>query len=312
MVFRKVDILDLDLKLLVAFEAVLTQRSVSGAAEVIGLSQPAMSTCIGKLRKILGDQLFVRTSRGMEPTPLGMDLAGPIRDALALLRQGLNQHRHFEPATSTRVFRIIMTDIGEQVFLPRLVKRLGDVAQGISLRTVQLPVKEMREALEAGEIDLAVGFIPDLAAGYYQQQLFKRSYVCVVRRDHPKIGDTLTLKQYINASHAIVSAPGTGHQVVERVIARKGLNRRVVLHITHFLAIPLIVGNTDLMVTVPTMLAESYLPTSNIKLLEPPIKMPLYAIKQYWHERFHKDPANRWLREQFSDLFLDNKFANGR
>ena len=96
MVFRKVDILDLDLKLLVAFEAVLTQRSVSGAAEVIGLSQPAMSTCIGKLRKILGDQLFVRTSRGMEPTPLGMDLAGPIRDALALLRQGLNQHRHFE------------------------------------------------------------------------------------------------------------------------------------------------------------------------------------------------------------------------
>ena len=311
MVFRKVDILDLDLKLLVAFEAVLTQRSVSGAAEAIGLSQPAMSTCLGKLRRILGDQLFVRTSRGMEPTPLSMDLAAPIRDALALLRQGLNQYRHFEPATSTRVFKIIMTDIGEQVFLPRLVKRLGDVAPGVSLRTVQLPVKEMREALEAGEIDLAVGFIPDLAAGYYQQKLFKRSYVCVVRRDHPKIGDTLTLKQYLNASHAIVSAPGTGHEVVERVITQKGLDRRIVLHITHFLAIPLIVGNTDLMVTVPTMLAESYLPISNIKLLEPPIKMPSYAIKQYWHERFHEDPANRWLRELFSDLFLDTKLANG-
>lgn len=305
MVFRNVDIRDLDLKLLVAFEAVLTQRSVSAAAESMGLSQPAMSTCLGRLRKTLGDPLFVRTSRGMEPTPLGMDLAGPIRDALALLRQGLNRNRHFEPATSTRTFRIIMTDIGERVFLPRLVKRLSEVAPGVSLRTVQLTVKEMRDALEAGEMDLAVGFIPDLAAGYYQQQLFKRSYVCVVRSDHPKIGNTLTLKQYLDASHAIVSAPGTGHEVVERVIARKGLDRRIVLHVSHFLAIPLIVGTTDLMVTIPTMLAESYLPTSNIKLLAPPLKMPVYAVKQYWHERFHKDPANRWLRELFAELFRD-------
>ena len=305
MVFKKIDILELDLKLLVAFEAVLTQHNVTAAAESVGLSQPAMSTCLGKLRKVLDDPLFVRTSRGMEPTPFAMELAEPIRHALDLIRQTLNRDKHFVPATSQRTFRVIMTDIGERVFLPALLQRLSEVAPGVNLRTVQLRVKEMREALESGEMDLAVGFIPDLAAGYYQQRLYNRSYVCVVRSDHPHIGDTLSLKQYLAASHAIVSAPGTGHDVVEQVLADKGYSRRVALHVTHFLAIPRIVANTDLVVTIPTMLAESYLDTSNIKLLTPPLKMPIYAIKQYWHERFHEDPANRWLRELFCELFRD-------
>lgn len=127
----------------------------------------------------------------------------------------------------------------------------------------------------------------------------------MARGDHPTIGDTLTLKQYLAASHAIVSATGTGHDVVERVLAARGYTRRIALHVTHFLAIPLIVANTDLVVTIPTMLAESYLPTMNIKLLAPPLKMPVYAIMQYWHERFHEDPANRWLRELVCELFRD-------
>jgi DNA-binding transcriptional LysR family regulator len=300
-----VNILDLDLKLLVAFETLLRQRNVTAAADSIGISQPAMSTCLGRLRKVLQDPLFVRTSRGMEPTPFAMELADPIRDALQLLRQTLNRDKHFDAATSTRTFRIVMTDIGERVFLPALLQRLTEVAPGINVRTAQLPMKEMREALEAGEMDLALGFIPDLSAGFYQQRLFTRSYVCVARIDHPDIGDTLSLKQYLAASHAIVSAPGTGHDVVERVLARKGHTRRIALHVTHFLAIPLIVANTNLLVTLPTMLAESYLPTGNIKLLEPPLKMPTYAIKQYWHERFHEDPANRWLRELFWEMFSD-------
>jgi DNA-binding transcriptional LysR family regulator len=305
MVFKKSDILDLDLKLLVAFEAVLMQRNVTAAAQSIGLTQPAMSTALGKLRKVFKDPLFVRTSRGMEPTPFAMQLAEPIRHALHLIRQTLNREKTFDAATSTRTFRIVMTDIGERVFLPALLQRLSEIAPGVNVHTVQLPVKEMREALESGQMDLAVGFIPDLAAGFYQQRLYKRSYVCVVRGDHPTIGNTLTLKQYLAASHAIVSATGTGHDVVERVLAERGYTRRIALHVTHFLAIPLIVANTDLVVTIPTMLAESYLPTMNIKLLAPPLKMPVYAIMQYWHERFHEDPANRWLRELFCELFRD-------
>ncbi|MEO7400343.1 MAG: LysR family transcriptional regulator [Polaromonas sp.] len=299
------DILHLDLKLLVAFEAMLATRNVTSAAHAIGLTQPAMSTCLGKLRKVLGDPLFVRTSRGMEPTPFALELSEPIRNALHLIRQTLNRDKHFDAATSTRTFKLIMTDIGERVFLPDLLRRLSTVAPGLNIRTVQIPGKEMREALESGEMDLAVGFIPDLNAGYYQQRLFNRSYVCVTRSDHPVIKDTLSLKQYLAASHAIVSAPGTGHDVVERVLTEKGLKRRIALHVRHFLAIPLIVANTDLIVTIPAMLAESYLPAGNIKLLTPPVKLPVYSIKQYWHERFHEDAANRWLRGLIYELFGD-------
>ncbi|MFC6520972.1 LysR substrate-binding domain-containing protein [Undibacterium arcticum] len=241
----------------------------------------------------------------MEPTPFALELSEPIRNALHLIRQTLNRDKHFDAATSTRTFKLIMTDIGERVFLPDLLRRLSTVAPGLNIRTVQLPVKEMREALESGEMDLAVGFIPDLNAGYYQQRLFNRSYVCLIRPDHPVIKDALSLKQYLAASHAIVSAPGTGHDVVERVLTEKGLKRRIALHVTHFLAIPLIVANTDLIVTIPTMLAESYLPAGNIKLLAPPVELPVYSIKQYWHERFHEDAANRWLRGLIYELFGD-------
>lgn len=299
------DILDLDLKLLVVFEAMLAARNVTLAAESIGMTQPAMSTYLGKLRKVMGDPLFVRTSRGMEPTPFAVELSEPIRNAMQLLRQTLNRDKHFDAATSTRTFNLVMTDIGERVFLPTLLQRLTKVAPLVSIRTVQLPVSEMREALESGEMDLAVGFIPKLSAGFYQQRLFTRSYVCVVRTDHPTIGDRLSLKQFLAASHAVVSAPGTGHEVVERVLAEKDLARKVALRVTHFLAIPLIVANTDLIVTIPEMLAESYLPAGNIKILQPPIKLPSYAIKQHWHERYHDDPANQWLRELIRDLFGD-------
>lgn len=299
------DILNLDLKLLIVFEAMLATHNVTSAASAIGLTQPAMSTSLGKLRRVLGDPLFVRTSRGMEPTPFAMELADPIRHALHLIRQTLNRDKHFDAATSSRTFKLVMTDIGERVFLPDLLRRLSEIAPGINIRTVQLREREMREALESGEMDLAIGFIPALNAGYYQQRLFTRSYVCVTRPDHPVIKNTLSLKQYLAASHAIVSAPGTGHDVVEKVLMQKGLSRRVALHVTHFLAIPLIVANTDLVVTIPAMLAESYLPSGNIKILPPPVKLPVYAIKQYWHERFHEDAANRWLRGLVFELFGD-------
>jgi DNA-binding transcriptional LysR family regulator len=300
------NITDLHMKLLLAFEAMLTYRNVTAAAEAIGLSQPAMSVCLNRLRALFNDPLFVRTSRGMEPTPYAQELADPIRAALNTLRQTLNRNTSFDPSTSTRTFHISMTDIGARVFLPPLLQHLSKVAPGVNLHAVQLPIKELREALESGEMDLAVGFIPGLSTGYYQQRFFNRSYVCIARRDHPVIGDTLSLDEYLAASHAVVSAPGTGHDVVESVLAERGYTRRVALHVSHFLAIPLIIASTDLVVTIPTMLAESYLHTSNIKLLAPPLAFPEYAIAQYWHSRFHKDPANRWLRGLLSEMFQDS------
>ena len=301
------DIGTLELKLLIAFEAMLDARNVSLAADALGFTQPAMSTALGKLRKSMGDPLFVRTSRGMEPTPYAIELSGPIREALGLIRRAISRDAKFDPATSARTFTLIMTDIGERVFLPPLMQRLRAIAPRVNIKTVHVPLREMREALASGEMDLALGFIPDLKAGFYQQRLFGQTYVCMLRADHPQIRKTLSLAQFLNASHAVISSEGTGHEVIERVLAEKGLARRIALHVTRFLALPPIIANTDLIVTIPRALGESYSGVANIKLLAPPVDFPGFDVKQHWHERYHQDLGNKWLRELMVALFRKGK-----
>ncbi|MDX3894859.1 LysR family transcriptional regulator [Pusillimonas sp.] len=301
------NITDLNIRFLLVFEAMMTHRNVTAAAESIGLTQPALSVCLKKLRELHNDPLFVRTSHGMEPTVLAQELKEPILQALNLLRQTLNHTHDFDPGTSTRTFHMVMTDIGARVFLPPLLGQLSRIAPNVNLNTVQLPVKDMRDALESGDMDLALGFIHGLFADCHQQQLFRRSYVCMVRRDHPKIGDTISLEDYLAMPHAVVSAPGSGHDIIENTLIKKGYQRRVALRLSHFLAIPLIVASTDLIVTIPTMLAESYVPVTNLKIIEPPIAFPEYTISQYWHGRYHNDAGHRWLRELIYKMFRDNE-----
>src|SRR5690606_17612822 len=198
----------------------------------------------------------------------------------ALLRQSLDHTQEFDPRTSTRTFHMVMTDIGARVFLPPLLNELSVCAPNVNLNTVQLPIRQMREALESGDMDLALGFIHGLSADCYQQQLFRRSYVCMVRSDHPRVGDTITLEDYLAMPHAVVSAAGSGHEIVESILSKKGYQRRVALRMSHFLAIPLIVASTDLIVTIPTMLAESYMQVTRLKMLEPPLEFPEYTISQ--------------------------------
>lgn len=306
-IYQKMNITDLNIKLLLAFEAMMTHRNVTVAAESIGLTQPALSVCLKKLRDLMDDPLFVRTSHGMEPTVLAQELKEPLLQALALLRQSLNHTQEFDPATSTRTFHMVMTDIGARVFLPPLLNELSRSAPGVNLNTVQLPVREMRDALESGDMDLALGFIHGLFADCYQQRLFRRSYVCMVRRDHPVVGDSITLEDYLAMPHAVVSAAGSGHEIIESTLAKKGYQRRVALRLSHFLAIPLIVASTDLIVTIPTMLAESYMAVSRLKIIQPPLEFPEYTISQYWHGRNHNDPGHRWLRELVYRMFRDNE-----
>lgn len=301
------NITDLNIRFLLVFEAMMTHRNVTAAAESIGLTQPALSVCLKKLRELHNDPLFVRTSHGMEPTVLAQELKEPILQALNLLRQTLNHTHDFDPGTSTRTFHMVMTDIGARVFLPPLLGQLSRIAPNVNLNTVQLPVKDMRDALESGDMDLALGFIHGLFADCYQQQLFRRSYVCMVRQDHPSIGDTISLEDYLAMPHAVVSAPGSGHDIIENTLTKKGYQRRVALRLSHFLAIPLIVASTDLIVTIPTMLAESYVPVTNLKIIEPPIAFPEYTISQYWHGRYHNDAGHRWLRELIYKMFRDNE-----
>ncbi len=296
---------DLDLNLLRAFDAIATEGSVTIAGERIGLSQPAMSNALSRLRQLFGDPLFVRTPRGMRTTPFAQQLAQPVREALRLIQGALQQHAGFEPGSSGNTFRFHMSDIGEMVFLPGLLERVKREAPGVKIEVVRIPIKEVHAALEAGELDLAIGFLPGLTTGMRQQSLFRDHYVCMLRADHPVVGARISAKQFREAAHVLVSYAGTGHQVIEETFVAQGLGARIAARVPHFLVVPMILARTDLIVTVPSRVAAIFARTGNFKILPLPLRMPSFEVRLHWHQRFHQDPANRWLREAMTDLYAE-------
>ena len=299
------NVTDLDLNLLRAFDAIATEGSVTIAGERIGLSQPAMSNALSRLRQLFGDPLFVRTPRGMRPTPFAQQLAQPVREALRLIQAALQQHAGFEPGSSSNTFRFHMSDIGEMVFLPGLLERVKREAPGVKIEVVRIPIKEVHAALEAGELDLAIGFLPGLTTGMRQQSLFRDHYVCMLRADHPVVGARISAKQFREAAHVLVSYAGTGHQVIEETFVAQGLGARIAARVPHFLVVPMILARTDLIVTVPSRVAAIFAQTGNFKILPLPLRMPSFEVRLHWHQRFHQDPANRWLREAMTDLYAE-------
>lgn len=294
----------MDLKLLAVFDEVYKTRSVSRAGENLGVAQSSISIALARLRRHFGDPLFVRTSDGMQPTPHATSLVAPIRQALELLRGITRQQAVFEPARSQRTFRICMTDITHLVLLPALINRLRDVADGINVEITHIS-GQTPKMLESGEADLAVGFMPQLEAGFYQQKLFEQDFACVVRRDHPRIRSRLTQAMFRREKHVLVTAAGTGHYLAEEALGKLGVHRTVALRLPNFLGIGGLVATTDLMVTVPRRVAETLVRIADVKMLLPPFVLPVFSIKQHWHERYQQDPANRWLRSVISDLFLE-------
>ncbi len=300
------DITDIDLNLLVVFDALLRTRSVSRAARQLGMSQPAASLALNRLRKTFGDPLFVRTSRGIHPTPFSESMAAPLEAVIDRIRADLLQQPTFDPATAQRAVTFNMQDIGELVFLPQIFERLSALAPGLQLRTVNLPIAELERALRTGEVDLAVGHYPELiSAALYQQRLFTHTFVCIVRADHPTIGGELTRKQFIEGRHAVVHPAGHMNDPLEAELQQQGLSRRISVRIEHFLAVPTMLERSDLIFTVPYAIGASLARLAAIKLVKPPFKARPRLVRQHWHSRFHHDAANRWLRGVVADLFLD-------
>ena len=296
---------ELDLNLLRVFDAVLRDGSVTAAGERLGLSQPAMSNALSRLRRLLDDPLFVRTPSGMRPTPFAQRLAAPVRQALDLIQTTLSQQAAFDPRTSQRSFRLQLSDVGEIVFLPALLERLEREAPGVRIDTEQLPQDEVSEALSAGEIDLAVGFLPGLSAGVVSKRLFRDRYVCVVRADHPRIGSRITLAQFLAASHLLVSARGSAHEIVEQTLRNKGFARHIALRVPHFTVVPMILARSDHMVIVPEGLMRAIARFGRFKSLKPPVDIPALDVKVHWHERFGRDPGIAWLRGVLLDLYAE-------
>jgi len=291
---------DVDLNLLRVFDAVWHDKGVTPAAARLGLTQPAVSNALARLRKAFGDALFVRTAAGMDPTPFARELAEPVRQALALLESALAHGPGFDPATATRAFRFYMSDLGQIEFLPPLVERVQRDAPGVRLEAVALEVDDIASALAAGALDLAIGFLPGLGAPVRRQALFKDPYLCLMRADHEV--RSLSKKTFLNASHVLVTYRG-GHRVIEEALERAGLSRRIALRVPHFTVVPMVLERTDLILTLPARVARVYERRGNFKALPPPVPIPPADVGVHWHERFEADAGNRWLREQIVELF---------
>ena len=300
------DIRKVDLNLLVVFDMLLRLHSVTRTAEALGMSQPAMSLALNKLRGAFADPLFVRGSRGLLPTPRAEQLAVPVQHVLDQIRNDVLRQPSFDPGTTDRTFTFNMADVGELVFLPRLYADLRAVAPRANIRTVSTPPAQLTEAMLSGEVDLAIGYFPGLqGAAIYQQRLFRHSFVCIVRKDHPVFRRQITKRQFLEAEHAVVDQEGKSHELFEETLAAQGLIRRVVLSIPHYLAIPLVVAESDLIVTVPYAIGASFAKMANLKMFRPPIQVGQPEVKQHWHARFHHDQVNRWIRGVVAKLFLD-------
>jgi DNA-binding transcriptional LysR family regulator len=291
---------DVDLNLLRVFDAVLHEGGVTAAAARLELTQPAVSNALARLRKLFGDPLFVRTPAGMDATPFARELAGPVRQALALLESALAHGPGFDPATATRAFRFYMSDLGQIEFLPPLIERVEQRAPGVRLEAAALDVEDIGAALASGTLDLAVGFLPALGPPIERRALFRDPYVCLMRADHEI--QSLTRKRFLEASHVLVSYRG-GHRVIEEAFERAGI--RAALRVPHFTVVPMVLERTDLILTLPARVASVYERQGKLKALPTPLSIPAADVGVHWHERFEADPGNRWLREQVIELFAD-------
>ena len=299
---------NIDLRLLTIIAELHRTRSVSQTAENLDLSQSTVSMSLARLRKHFNDPLFVRTSSGMEPTPHAVQLIELLSHAESLLETALEHHVVFDPATSDRTFHICSTDIAKITMLPKLMGRFRTLAPSarVELRDMSDHTSEL---LESGQLDLAVGFIPPMGAGFCQQRLFPERFVCALRSDHPRIRNRLSLDQFQDEVHLAITTTGTGHGIVDRTLEEKHIRRNIGLRVTGFLGIAGIITSTDFLTVIPDQIGRALAAHAPIHLLELPFQIPAYFVMQHWHERYTHDPAVRWLRGVFAELFLERSSA---
>lgn len=296
----------IDLNLLVAFHRLYIDRNVSRAADNLGLSQPAMSNTLKRLRQLTGDDLFVRTSAGMVPTTCAEELALPLAQALTTIQETLSHLASFNPAKSTRKFVISAFDIGESYLMPKLMERLAKEAPGVTLQATRAGAGDsLKLALESGEIDFALGHLPHLQAGFFQRRLFQQHYVCAFRREHPMASSTFGINEFQAADHLAIVTEGSDYELLDKLIASNSPQRKIRLRVSHFLSTGYLLRDTDLVATIPNKLAEILCEPFGLAYVPHPITLPPIDINLLWHARLHRDPASQWLRSLLFDLFTE-------
>jgi molybdate transport repressor ModE-like protein len=294
---------DLDITQITLLVELARLGSISAAARRIGLSQSAASHALSKLRQQLGDPLFTRTRDGLKPTPYGERLGKYAGQALDLLAEGLATNCAFDPKTTTRQFTFFMSDVGQMVMLPKMLEIVRNEAPGVTLRSAPIPPDDPAAPMMSGEVDLACGFFTNLTTGFRQSLLFRERYVCIVHRDHPAFRSGMTLDAFKDVQHAVADPAGMAHAFVDQWLARHGVFRNAGLRVPGFQVLPLIIANSDMLAFVPARLAASVAAHLPIRILQPPVHIPPFDIRMFWHERYHHDPGSRWMRRVLLNLY---------
>ena len=296
----------LDIKLLRLIDQLYATRSVTRAAEALGQSQPTISIWLARLRLQLGDPLFVRTGEGMLPTPRADALMPTVREVLSGLERLSESGAAFDPATAQRRFAICMTDASHITLLPLLLAHVRALAPGLALEASRIDA-DLAGNLQSGKADLAVGFLPWLDAGFYQQTLYSQDWICLANANHPRVADdqpaSWNLQVYQAEAHIGISS-GTGYQLLDSAVASKHITRQIRLELPGFLGLSAILSTSDLIGTLPRHIGEALAAASGLRVLPLPFEIPSFTVKQYWHARYHHDAANRWLRGICAELFM--------
>jgi DNA-binding transcriptional LysR family regulator len=296
----------LDLRLLAVFDAVMRKHSVTVGGDSLGMSQPLMSQSLGKLRHYFGNPLFVRTSAGMSPTPRARELAPKIAAMIQLMQEALESPGEFDPATSGRTFSFAATDFGAAFLLPKLLQHLAKHAPGIRVKATHAPRHGVEDLLEDGDVDVAMGSFAINRHPFYQRRLFQSDYVCLARAGHPTMQGTLTRDAYLSSAHALVAPLPNGYEALERFLLENVPAQNFAVIVPNFLTVLTTLPSSDAFFTVSRCAGEYLAAVLNAQIFDLPFTLPDFVVRQFWHERFHKDPANKWFRDLIYSLMVQD------
>jgi DNA-binding transcriptional LysR family regulator len=291
-----------DLNLLPVFVALMEERNVTRAAERLGITQPALSNTLNRLRETMRDPLFIRERYGMKPTELAEEMAPVIAEALARLDEVILRQQDFDPASAERLFTIAPNDYVEFVLVPPVVARLREVAPGIRLKLTPFGSDFVETGVTSGTTAMAIGRLVDPPDNVVVQHIMDDGLACVVRADHPEIGDSLSKEQFERLRHVNMLPPGRLRVGLFQPLERQGLKREVAVSVTHFLSIPELVAVTDYCTTLPVQICRRIAKDRRLKVLASPVDLGTFPVQMAWHVRYRNDPAHRWLRSLIGEV----------
>lgn len=295
---------NIDRMLLRCFDALMTERSVSRAADRIGISQPTMSNALARLRRLFGDPLLLRTRGEMMPTERALKLLDPVRRTLGDIEDMFTEPRHFDPATSQVTITLTALEHVEYTLLPALTQRLQREAPLVNVEMRSINPEKALDWLERGDLDYRLGWLRNPPPSLHCQTLFRDKFVCLARAGHPGIGDRLTLNQYLSLPHVCVRSSSRSEywRTLNEAFAKCNHHPRIAFMVQDFVVVPQMIAATDLVATVPERFARRVTDKFSLQMLKPPFNLPDICISAYWHERTHTMPVHQWFRKMLADV----------